>query len=325
MALTQKEIEDLINSMMATDADQQEPQVAKPRLRVYDFKRPDKFSKDHLRGIQLLFDNFCRFLTSYFSGFFRVTVHSHVESVDQITYEEFASNLPNPCVVAVVQWGSLPSNMLISFSPQIAIPMVDRLCGGTGDSVSLSRVLTDIETAVLTRVAETMTDMLSVTLREFKVEEHNLKVNSIELNPLFIQQAMAPNDVVLSVILKMKFGAHSGNIEFCLPYVLLEPILPALSAHRWFSQRDEEAKPPRTEDAIDTISHIEVPISCILGECTLTMNDILSLKPGDVIELNTRKKDPATIYILDKPKFKAEVGRIGSRLAARITSRADEA
>jgi flagellar motor switch protein FliM len=203
--------------------------------------------------------------------------------------------------------------------------MVDRLCGGTGDSVSLSRVLTDIETAVLTRVAETMTDMLSVTLREFKVEEHNLKVNSIELNPLFIQQAMAPNDVVLSVILKMKFGAHSGNIEFCLPYVLLEPILPALSAHRWFSQRDEEAKPPRTEDAIDTISHIEVPISCILGECTLTMNDILSLKPGDVIELNTRKKDPATIYILDKPKFKAEVGRIGSRLAARITSRADEA
>lgn len=325
MALTQKEIEDLINSMMATDADQQEPQVAKPRLRVYDFKRPDKFSKDHLRGIQLLFDNFCRFLTSYFSGFFRVTVHSHVESVDQITYEEFASNLPNPCVVAVVQWGSLPSNMLISFSPQIAIPMVDRLCGGTGDSVSLSRVLTDIETAVLTRVAETMTDMLSVTLREFKVEEHNLKVNSIELNPLFIQQAMAPNDVVLSVMLKMKFGAHSGNIEFCLPYVLLEPILPALSAHRWFSQRDEEAKPPRTEDAIDTISHIEVPISCILGECTLTMNDILSLKPGDVIELNTRKKDPATIYILDKPKFKAEVGRIGSRLAARITSRADEA
>jgi len=325
LALTQKEIEDLINSMMATDADQQEPQVAKPRLRVYDFKRPDKFSKDHLRGIQLLFDNFCRFLTSYFSGFFRVTVHSHVESVDQITYEEFASNLPNPCVVAVVQWGSLPSNMLISFSPQIAIPMVDRLCGGTGDSVSLSRVLTDIETAVLTRVAETMTDMLSVTLREFKVEEHNLKVNSIELNPLFIQQAMAPNDVVLSVILKMKFGAHSGNIEFCLPYVLLEPILPALSAHRWFSQRDEEAKPPRTEDAIDTISHIEVPISCILGECTLTMNDILSLKPGDVIELNTRKKDPATIYILDKPKFKAEVGRIGSRLAARITSRADEA
>jgi len=325
LALTQKEIEDLINSMMATDADQQEPQVAKPRLRVYDFKRPDKFSKDHLRGIQLLFDNFCRFLTSYFSGFFRVTVHSHVESVDQITYEEFASNLPNPCVVAVVQWGSLPSNMLISFSPQIAIPMVDRLCGGTGDSVSLSRVLTDIETAVLTRVAETMTDMLSVTLREFKVEEHNLKVNSIELNPLFIQQAMAPNDVVLSVILKMKIGAHSGNIEFCLPYVLLEPILPALSAHRWFSQRDEEAKPPRTEDAIDTISHIEVPISCILGECTLTMNDILSLKPGDVIELNTRKKDPATIYILDKPKFKAEVGRIGSRLAARITSRADEA
>ena len=325
MALTQKEIEDLINSMMATGSEQQEPQVAKPRLRVYDFKRPDKFSKDHLRGVQMLFDNFCRFVTSYFSGFFRMTVHSNVESVDQITYEEFANSLPNPCAVAVVQWGSLASNMLVSFSPQVAIPMVDRLCGGPGDSFLLSRVLTDIESAVLMRVTETMTDMLSVTLREFKVEEHNLKVSSIELNPLFIQQAMAPNDVVLSVILRMKFGAQSGTIEFCLPYTLLEPILPTLSAHRWFSRRDETDQPDGTTDAIEAITHTEIPISCTLGESTLTMKDVLSLKPGDVIELNTRRRDPVVVRILDKPKFKAEIGRIGSRLAARIVSRADEA
>lgn len=273
----------------------------------------------------MLFDNFCRFVTSYFSGFFRMTVHSNVESVDQITYEEFANSLPNPCAVAVVQWGSLASNMLVSFSPQVAIPMVDRLCGGPGDSSLLSRVLTDIESAVLMRVAETMTDMLSVTLREFKVEEHNLKVSSIELNPLFIQQAMAPNDVVLSVILRMKFGAQSGTIEFCLPYTLLEPILPTLSAHRWFSRRDETDQPDGTTDAIEAIKHIEIPISCTLGESTLTMKDVLSLKPGDVIELNTRRRDPVVVRILDKPKFKAEIGRIGSRLAARIVSRADEA
>jgi flagellar motor switch protein FliM len=325
LALTQKEIEELINSMMATGAEQQEPQVAKPRLRVYDFKRPDKFSKDHLRGVQMLFDNFCRFVTSYFSGFFRMTVHSNVESVDQITYEEFANSLPNPCAVAVVQWGSLASNMLVSFSPQVAIPMVDRLCGGPGDSFLLSRVLTDIESAVLMRVTETMTDMLSVTLREFKVEEHNLKVSSIELNPLFIQQAMAPNDVILSVILRMKFGGQSGTIEFCLPYTLLEPILPTLSAHRWFSRRDETDQPDDTTDAIEAIKHIEIPISCTLGESTLTMKDVLSLKPNDVIELNTRRRDPVVVRILDKPKFKAEIGRIGSRLAARIVSRADEA
>jgi flagellar motor switch protein FliM len=325
LALTQKEIEELINSMMATGAEQQEPQVAKPRLRVYDFKRPDKFSKDHLRGVQMLFDNFCRFVTSYFSGFFRMTVHSNVESVDQITYEEFANSLPNPCAVAVVQWGSLASNMLVSFSPQVAIPMVDRLCGGPGDSFLLSRVLTDIESAVLMRVTETMTDMLSVTLCEFKVEEHNLKVSSIELNPLFIQQAMAPNDVILSVILRMKFGGQSGTIEFCLPYTLLEPILPTLSAHRWFSRRDETDQPDDTTDAIEAIKHIEIPISCTLGESTLTMKDVLSLKPNDVIELNTRRRDPVVVRILDKPKFKAEIGRIGSRLAARIVSRADEA
>lgn len=320
MALTQKEIEELINSMISSTPDEQQSQVARSRLRVYDFKRPDKFSKDHLRGAQLLFDNFCRLVTSYFSGLFRLAIHSNVASVDQITYEEFSSQLSNPCSVAVIQWASLSSNLLVNFNPQIALPMVDRLCGGPGDVAAVSRTLTEIETSVLRKVAETMAEILSVTLKEFRIEQHQLSVSSIEVNPLFVQQAMAPNDIVLSVIVEMKFGVKTGDIEFCLPYTLLEPILPALSAHRWFSKKDEKHDEKDSRSVSSAIQDVEIAISCRLGESTLTMGDVLSLKAGDVIELNARKDGPAVLHLLGKPKFNVEIGRKGTRMAARIVS-----
>ncbi|HHY11839.1 MAG TPA: flagellar motor switch protein FliM [Firmicutes bacterium] len=324
MALTQKEIEELISSMMKEGTDDNELQVVKPRLRVYDFKRPDKFSKDHLRGVQLLFDNFCRLVTSYFSGLFRLAIHSNVLSVDQVTYEEFSTGLSNPCSVAVVDWESLSSNMLVNFSPQIALFMVDRLCGGPGTAMAVSRALTEIETAVLRRIAETMAQILSTTLREFNIEQHELSVASIEVNPLFVQQAMAPNDIVMSVTIGMKFGGQSGNIELCLPYTLLEPVLPALSAHRWFSKRDDESNEKNNESVSSAIQHVEIPISCRLGERALAMKDVMSLKPGDVIELDARTSDYAVLHLLGKPKFNVEIGRVGSRMAARIVSRRED-
>ncbi len=321
MALTQKEIEDLISSMINEGTKDAETQVVKPRLRVYDFKRPDKFSKDHLRGVQLLFDNFSRLVISYFSGLFRLAIHSNVVSVDQVTYEEFSTGLSSPCSVAVVEWGSLSSNMLVDFSPQIALLMVDRLCGGSGNATAVSRALTEIETAVLRRIAETMAGILSTALKEFNIEQHDLRVASIEVNPLFVQQAMAPNDIVMSVTIGIKFGTQSGNMEFCLPYVLLEPVLPALSAHRWFSKRNEESTERDRRDVSSAILNVEIPIYCRLGERALTMQDVMSLKPGDVIELDARVGDPAVLHLLGKPKFNAEIGRVGSRIAAKIVSR----
>jgi flagellar motor switch protein FliM len=326
LALTQKEIEELISSMIAKSTDDDRAKVVKPRLRVYDFKRPDKFSKDHLRGVQLLFDNFCRLVTSYFSGLFRLAIHSNVVSVDQVTYEEFSADLSSPCSVAVVDWEPLPSNMLVNFSPQIALQMVDRLCGGPGNTTTtvVSRALTEIETAVLRRVAETMADILTTALKEFNIAGHKLSVSSIEVNPLFVQQAMAPNDIVMSVTIDVKFGTQSGSIEFCLPYELLEPVLPALSAHRWFSKKDDPGDGRSSAHVASAIHTVKIPISCRLGESTLTMKDVMSLKPGDVIELNVRTTDYATLHLLGKPKFNVQVGRTGSRLAARIVSRTED-
>ncbi|HHX29583.1 MAG: flagellar motor switch protein FliM [Bacillota bacterium] len=324
MALSQKEIEDLINSVIKKSETDMKPQIAKPRLRVYDFRRPDKFSKDHLRGAQLLFDNFSRQLTSYFSALFRMAIHVGVNSVDQITYQEFAKGLANPCCVGVVTWGDLPSNMLVSLGMKVALPMLDRLCGGGGNPPGISRSLTEIELAMSKRVAQSMVDIFRDTLRECRIDAKDLLVSSMEVNPLFVQQALPPNDMVLSVSVGIRFGSQSGTVEFCLPYTLLEPVLPALSASRWFSRGGNvEEDKGREETVSEALEDIEVPLSCRLGGTVLAVQDLLSLEPGDTIDLSAPKDGYAIIYVFGKPKFLAKVGRIGTRLAARIVAVAE--
>ncbi|MEX0974440.1 MAG: FliM/FliN family flagellar motor switch protein [Bacillota bacterium] len=325
MALSQKDIEELINSVIKKSDAEAKPQVAKPRLRVYDFRRPDKFSKDQLRGAQLLFDNFSRQLTSYFSGLFRMAIHANVNSIDQVTYQEFARGLSSPCCVGIVNWGKLPSNMLVNMSLKVALPMLDRLCGGGGNPPGISRTLTEIEMAMTRRTVQNMAELLRDSLREFHIQGGEITVPSLEVNPLFIQQALPPNDMVLSVSVAVKFGAQTGTVEFCLPYVLLEPVLPALSANRWLSRGDEAlSNGPSKAVVSSAIEDIEVPLSCRLGGTVLSMKDVLSLEKGDVLELNVSKSGPATLYVFGKPKFSVKVGTVENRLAARILSLAED-
>jgi len=325
LALTKRDIEELINSVIRSSQAAAKPQIAKPRLRVYDFRRPDKFSKDQLRGVQLLFDNFSRQLTSYCSGLFRMAIHANVISLDQVTYQEFAKGLSSPCCVGILNWGNLPSNMLVNLSLKVVLPMLDRMCGGGGNPPAISRTLTEIEAAMARKLIQSMADILGDSAGEFRISAGNLTVSSLEVNPLFVQQALPPNDMVLSVSVGVKFGAQSGTIEFCLPYVLLEPILPALSANRWFSRGDNGLETDRGQGAVsEAIEEVEVPLSCRLGEVVLPMRDVLSLQEGDILELNVSKNGPATLYVFGKPKFSVKVGRVGNRLAARIISVAED-
>jgi len=325
LALSQKEIEDLINSLIKKDETETKPQIAKPRLRVYDFKRPDKFSKDHLRGAQLLFDNFSRQLTSHFSALFRMAIHAGVSSVDQVTYEEFAKELTNPCCVGIVNWGQLPSNMLVSIGMRVVLPMLDRLCGGGGTSPGVNRSLTEIELAMSKRIAQSIVDIFRDTLREYRIDARDLVISAMEVNPLFVQQALPPNDMVLSVSVAIRFGSQTGTLQFCLPYTLLEPVLPAFSATRWFSRGRSAAEDKGDGDTVaDALQEVEVPLSCRLGQAVLSVQDLLSLEAGDIIDLTTPKDGYATICVFGKPKFIAKIGRIGGRLAARIVGVAED-
>lgn len=319
-ALSQKEIEELIKGLMPEPEAGGGAHVAKPRLRVYDFKRPDKFSRDQLRGMQLIYDNFSRQLTAFLSTFFRKAVHATVSLVDQITYGEFSSGLSDPCCVVAAQWKPLPSTVLMNLGPEMAIAMVDRLLGGEG-KLGLSRQLTDIEATILRKVAGAIFDLFGQVIEDLGIGKYSMDVSAIETNPLFIQQAMAPNEIVLSVSIQLSFGGESGSVEFITPYVTLEPILPKISRRQWFARYQPEESPEDSDRALEAFKDVEIPLSIRLGEAFLTVREVMSLEPGDTVELETVPGKEAVVYILGEPRFRARVGRVKNHLAVKIVER----
>lgn len=322
MAQSQKNAEDLTGGQIHNHI-QSGLNSGRPKLRSYDFRRPDKFSKDHLRGAELLFDHYTRQLTSHLSAQFRMAVHADVASIEQTTYEEYMEHISNPCCVVIVNWGELPSNMLIDLSLKLVLPMLDRLCGGSGNVPSISRILTEIEMGMTRQLSEELVSVLETSVKESKLEQGDLAVSSLEVNPLFVQQVMPPGEMVLSVTIRVKFGSHSGNLEFCLPFTLMEPILPRLSANKWYSRNQFSDKEYNGQTAVP-IENIEVPLTCRLGSTVLSLGEVGSITEGDVLELDTRKDGLGTLHVLGKPKFQVEIGMLGNRLAARIVSVIDE-
>lgn len=320
-ALSQKEIEELIKGLMAKPEAGAGAHVARPRLRVYDFKRPDKFSRDQLRGMQLIYDNFSRQLTAFLSTFFRKAVRTTVNLVDQITYGEFSSGLSDPCCVVAAQWKPLPSTVLLSLSPDMAIAMVDRLLGGEGKIGIGARQLTDIEATVFKKVAGAVFDIFRQVIEDLGIGRYSIDVSAIETNPLFIQQAMAPNEIVLSVSIQLGFGGESGSIEFITPYVTLEPILPRISRRQWFARYQPEESSHDSEQALEAFKDVEIPLSIRLGEAFLTLGEVMSLDSGDTIELETVRGKEAVVYILGEPRFRARVGRVKNHIAVKIVER----
>ncbi|HHY35546.1 MAG TPA: flagellar motor switch protein FliM [Firmicutes bacterium] len=319
-ALSQKEIEELIKGLVPKPEAGGGAHVARPRLRVYDFKRPDKFSRDQLRGMQLIYDNFSRQLTAFLSTFFRKAVHVTVSLVDQITYGEFSSGLSDPCCVVAAQWKPLASTVLMNLGPEMAIAMVDRLLGGEGKP-GLSRQLTDIETTIFRKVAGSVFDLFGQVIEDLGIGKYSISVSAIETNPLFIQQAMAPNEIVLSVSIQLSFGGESGTVEFITPYVTLEPILPKISQRQWFARYQPEESSGDSDQALEAFKDVEIPLSIRLGEALLTVREVMSLEPGDTIELETVPGKEAVVYILGEPRFRARVGRVKNHLAVKIVER----
>lgn len=320
--LSQAEIDALISAMVNGGA---ETEVAKQvpgekggspkRVRQYDFRRPDKFSKEQIRTIQIIHENFIRPLQTYFTARFRTMVQMVVGSVDQNTYAEYVRGLSNPSVICPFKIENLPGTCVIDISPVVAFPMIDRLFGGPGAAMPQSRPLTEIETSVLSSV---LRGMLEAYADSWKSVDHwTITPGSIETNPLFVQVA-APNEIVITVALDVRIGEHVGVITICLPHLTLEPILDKLSAHNWFKTSIRDVRPGDQSALNATVQGARVSLVAELGRTELTVGEILELTKGDVVVLNTRVTDPVAVYVGNQPKFLGRPGRVRDRIALEI-------
>jgi len=287
-----------------------------PAVKRYDFRRPDKFSKDQLRTLQIIHESFSRGLATYLSGYVRAIVEGEVVSVVQSTYDEFVRSLTNPTLIGVFSMTPLEGSAIIEIPPDLTFVIIDRLLGGPGTVPTRIRELTEIEQTVMRRVLEESLTALGDAWSNLVQLEP--KLERLEINPQFVQ-LLPHHDMVVNIALRVRVRGAEGRVNICIPYISLEPIVSKLSAHYLFGGGEKVETGRHVEELRRKVETMTVPVKVSLGEATVTVRELLDLSVGDVIRLDTRTDEPLSVRVGDKRKFLAKPGRVGSRLAVEIT------
>ena len=313
--LSQKEVDELLQALasgkLGGQPAQREAPVTQPTVRVYDFRRPDKFSKEHLRTLQMVHENFARVWTTVLSAHLRTMARVTVDAVEQLTYDEFLASVHNPSVLCLVTMEPLPGRQMVDIHPALTFPLIDRLLGGLGSADASERALTEIEVTVMERVVSGMLSALAEAwqgLVEFKP-----RLESIETNPLFAQ-VIPPNEVAAVITFTAMLGEAGGSLRLCLPYSSLKPVLGQLTSHRWTGGGEVAAAASNGANLHD----VRVEMSVRLGKATLTIGQLLDLERGDVIRLSQPVNEPLTAYLGARPAFRVRPGRVGNRVAVQV-------
>lgn len=316
--LSQAEIDSLLEALSSGSIRVEEviSDEKKKKIKPYDFRRPNKLSKDQIRTLVMLHENLARLLTTSFSTYLRSMVRGQVVSIDQLTYEEFTKSLHNPTVMNIISLKPLEGNLLIEISPQLAFAIVDRLLGGYGYSLEKIRELTDIEQTVIKRV---MAKILPNIKEAWQVvAELNPGFESIELNPLFTQ-IIPPTDMIVLVTLEVRIAEAFGLMNVCLPLAVLEPILDRLNAQVWFTRSSNKTSNNQSFSAIQQrLAQASIQVSAELGRATISVGELLTLAVGDVIQLDQSVKALLDIRVGNQIKFKASPGVSDNRMAVQV-------
>ncbi|MFP4329778.1 MAG: flagellar motor switch protein FliM [Alkalispirochaetaceae bacterium] len=322
--LSQDEIDQLLTAISSGDVETEEiSQPAEQRkIKIYDFKRPDKFSKEQIRTVSIMHETFARLTTTSLSAQLRSLVQVHVASVDQLTYEEFIRSIPNPTTLAVINMDPLKGSAILEIDPAITFSIIDRLFGGQGEGTKVTRDLTDIEQSVMegiiVRILGNMREAWS------QVIDLRPRLGQIETNPQFAQ-IVPPTEMVVLVTLETKVGEVEGMMNFCIPYLTIEPIISKLSAQYWYSSVRRGTTTENLNILRERLSTIDVTVVAEIGSMDLTVRDVLSLQVGDVIRLqNTRINDPMYLSVGARKKFLCKPGQIGNKLAVQVLRKLED-
>ena len=316
--LSQNAIDDLLKSI-SSGADisaiaEKADEYAK--LKVYDFKRPDKFSKDQLRAIQMIHESFARQLTTVLSSLIRSIVSAEIASVEQLAYEEFVNYMVQPTVIGLIEMHPFEGSMLMEINPALVFTMIDRMLGGRGTFSGNVRELTDIEKTVIERVIMRILELLEDSWST--VVDVRFRFESMESNPFFVQ-ICSPSDMVLVVIMKLRVSDVEGMVSLCFPYFLIEPIMDRLSSQQWFASTSHKGDDEIRTWLNQSMMQVKIPMAMELGHTVLSLADVYALQSGDVIKLDELKNSEIDVRVGNQVRFKARPGTLNGHMAVELT------
>ena len=322
--LSQNEIDELLSALSTgvVTAEDIKTEQKQRKIKLYDFKRPDKFSKDQIRTMYMIHENFARLINTYLSAHLRTLVHIDVASVDQLTYEEFVRSLPNPSVITIFQMRPLKGNAILELNPNIVLAIIDRLFGGPGLPPPKPRSLTDIEEAIVRRLLGKMLDNFQDAWKQVVTIEP--RMDTVETNPQFAQ-IVPPNDMVALITLQAKIGQAEGFINICIPYLVLEPVMSKLTTTFWVASSVTKQSSPESMQLLQRrLEQTRIPVIVNMGKVMVTVRELLGVVPGDVLQLDTLTDQELSVIIGHREKFKCKAGLSGNKMAVQVTRLASE-
>jgi flagellar motor switch protein FliM len=283
--LSQQEIDALLSALNNGELQASDVQEKNEKVKVYDFKRAMRYSKEQLRSITRIHENFSRLLSSYISTQLRTYVQIEIDLVDQVNYSEFIASIPSKTILTVFDVKPVDGKMALEINPQVAYAIIERLLGGQGDPSSRDGSLTEIEMVLMQKVFARGFDLYQEAWKN--IENIKAKWDGIETNPQFIQIASS-NDTVIIIVFHTKIGETTGRMTLCLPHLIVEPVLPKLSTHQMLSSMGKK-NVPQKDRIKQNLDSVRVPVLAELGRATLPVSELLNLQVGDVIGIETGK------------------------------------
>jgi len=307
---------DTILSALKEEAPKLDQSSKGRKVQTYDFKKALRFSQDQIRTLTRIHENFARLLSSYFSAQLRTFVQISLTAVDQYPYEEFVNNVQKKSILGVFKAPPLSGSMVMEFSPDVTYVMFDRLLGGQGNVSLQSNDLTEIEISVIQRVF--INALNSFQEAWLSVVKLSPELTEIEINPQFLSMS-PPNETIIMVSLHAKIGGVEGKINICLPHVVLEQVLPKLSARHWLANQKKTIEKHEMEALEKNLQGTKLNVKAILGRSAINVSELMNLKNGDVIRLNESYDNPVTILVDEKQKFLAQPGVSKGKMAVQVT------
>lgn len=318
--LSQGEIDALLSALSTGEVKIEELKETQKKVdyKSYDFRRPNKFSKEHLRSIQVLHSVFTRFLTNYLTGYLRNNIQVEVVSVDQLTYEDFIRSIPSPTVITIFKVKPLEETAIIQFDPLFLFPMIDLFFGGNGEAPGEVRELTDIELSVTRNLSMIVLENLVLSWKDILAVETD--VVSVETNPN-LHQIFPFNEVVALITMTARIGeATKGFINLCMPYTLLDPIVIQPSQQRRFGAHAYAADEQERKKVEYWLGFPKIELTVVTGQAQITVRDFLQLQEGDVLVLDRRVDQDMDVFVGENMKYKAQAGILGNQLAVQISA-----
>ena len=316
--LSQSEIDNLLQALSSGEVDVEEMKKSSENtVKDYDFSRPSKFSKEHLRTLEIIFEHYGRLLSTNLPVYLRKNIQVEVMNSEAVTYMEFSNALSNPVLLGVVDFDPLKGNIIMEMATKLGYSIVDRMLGGEGEPLEKIRDFSEIELLIIERVMISCVELLREPWAN--VVDVMPRLERIETNPQFAQ-IISPSEMIAIVTLNIRIGEVEGLMNICLPYLTLEPVMDKLNTKFWYSNMQDKTEEMFSEDIEHLIRKANIPVTAVLGHSAINVSDFATLQIGDIIRLDKKVDEELDVFVGDIRKFTALPGTAEKNFAVRVTT-----